>query len=67
MAFVGCTNLTKAEILGDNTSLNWCSLGYYEDKYKNPKKFDGLTIYCNKGSKAESYAKANKIQTVTGG
>lgn len=66
MAFIGCKNLTKVEILGDNTSLNWCSLGFYEDKYKNPKKIDGLIIYCNKGSKAESYAKYNKIQTETG-
>lgn len=67
MAFIGCKSLIKAKILGDNTTLNGYSLGFYEDKYKNPKRIDDLTIYCNKGSKAESYAKYNKFQTVTGG
>lgn len=67
MAFIGCKNLTKAEIKGDKTALSGYSLGYYKDKYKNPIRISDFTIYCNSGSKAESYAKANKFQTVTGG
>ena len=55
-AFYGCTSLEKATILGLDTVI--------EDNAFDSKNSKNLTIYCYSGSKAEEYAKKNKIKYV---
>lgn len=59
-AFAGCESLKSITIDSDNIVLEPQCLGYDEEG----NKYSDFTIICHKGSKADSYAQSNGINTV---
>lgn len=59
-AFAGCESLKSITIDSDDIVLEPQCLGYDEEG----NKYSDFTIICHKGSKADSYAQSNRINTV---
>ena len=61
-AFAQCTSLMSVNIPNSVTTIGYWSFGYGENCYT---QIDGFTIYCDKDSVAENYAKERGINYVT--
>jgi hypothetical protein len=61
-AFTGCTDLKKVTVPASVTSMDGCNIGFdCDDNYDDVAMGKDFTLYCDKGSTAESYAKSNKL------
>ena len=63
-AFKNCTSLTSITIPNNVTSIEHSAFYAYDDNIGSYVPIPGLTIYCEQGSYAETYAKTNNIPVV---
>lgn len=63
-AFVSCSSLTSVNIPNSVTSIATSAFHVYDDTSHSYVPISGLTIYCEQGSYAETYAKTNNIPVV---
>ena len=63
-AFKNCTSLTSITIPNNVTSIEHNAFYAYDDNIGSYVPIPGLTIYCEQGSYAETYAKTNNIPVV---
>ena len=63
-AFNGCTSLTSVSIPNSVTSIEFFAFHVFDSTSSSHIPIPGLTIYCEQGSYAETYAKTNDIPYV---
>ena len=65
--FYNCVSLKSVDLGKSNAEIGVQTLGFYDGEEENEAALvSGFKIYCKKGSKAEAYAKENKIKCITG-
>ena len=64
-AFYGCTAMNKITVPESIRTIGETAIGYFQSSERWNEKLDGMTIYGQKGSAAESYADENGFAFVS--